>query len=254
MPLITLLTDFGDSEYVGAMKGVILTECPGATVVDLTHRIPPFDVRQAAYALHVAREYYPQGTVHCAVVDPGVGTERRGLIVDAGGQTFVGPDNGIFSLLPEAEAVYEILLPPRSRTFWGRDVFAPAAARLAGGANPGDLGRRVEGFLRLPLLQTERMGKKVRGQVLAIDPFGNVITNIQADLLDRMGVGYGDRITLTHGAEKRTVPVVESYAYAPMKEIVAVIGSSGFLEFAVNQGRASEVLEARSGDGVEVTA
>jgi S-adenosylmethionine hydrolase len=206
-PVITLLTDFGHLDpYAGIMKGVILGICPEARIVDLTHDVIPYQIAQAAFLLEQSWRYFPAGTIHVAVVDPGVGTARRPLLVEAGGHYFIGPDNGV---LPEGEA-FEILVDsaPASRTFHGRDVFAPAAARLAMGE------KRVK-----PVSDPVRITLE-RGTVLHIDRFGNVITNLRP------------------GTEKR----VATYAEGPPGELFVIEGSSGYLEIALNRGSAAERL------------
>jgi S-adenosylmethionine hydrolase len=218
-PVITLLTDFGTSDhYVGAMKGVILSICPEARIVDITHEVTPFSILEGAYKLAQAWKWFPSGTIHVAVVDPGVGGPRRPVIVEAGGHVFVGPDNGIFTMaLADAglcvsrQIEFGGILPvPGSTTFHGRDVFAPCAAHLAAGALADRVGTRVEGLVQLAQAVPQRKGNGVwEGAVLAIDRFGNIVSNFRSSEFAwmehrafRMAVGTGsvERWRGTYGA------------------------------------------------------
>ena len=240
-PIITLTSDFGPGIFVGVMKGVILGICQTARLVDLTHSLPPQAVRAGALALLQAAPYFPGGTVHLAVVDPGVGTARRAVCICSRGQCFVGPDNGLFSLILQDDsdaAVYEItnqdlFLQPRSHTFHGRDVFAPAAAHLAGGLIPKQLGPAINDPRELDWPRPTVQGDELLGQVLLADHFGNLASNItQADLDGFLGGGPA-RVELGGlGIE----PVSRTYGQAPPGEPVALINSWGRLELALNQG------------------
>jgi hypothetical protein len=255
MAIVTLTTDFGTQDgYVGAMKGVILALARGVTIVDVTHEVPPQDVAAAAFAIAQAAPYFPERTVHVVVVDPGVGGRRRGVIVDDGRQLYVGPDNGVFSLaVPAPEAAWEITSAAFRRgtvaaTFHGRDVFAPAAARLALGAPPEQAGPPVslDGSLGSRKLRLLRGGKEVRGQVIHVDRFGNLITDIPgARLPDKARVKAG-RLAL-----KRISRTFEDVAKgAPL----AYVGSAGTLELAVREGSAAGKYRLRRGTPVVVTA
>ncbi|MDQ5846979.1 MAG: SAM-dependent chlorinase/fluorinase, partial [Acidobacteriota bacterium] len=187
-PLITLLTDFGTADYfVGAVKGVILSINPAATIVDITHEIPPQDIEAAAFTLLAAYATFPLKTVHVAVVDPGVGSSRRPILVEAAGQFFVGPDNGIFSYLCDSVKNSQVFhltnakyfRQPVSPTFNGRDVFAPVAAAISNGADPQQLGDKIKDYVRLKPLMPEKSRKgEIKGRVIHIDRFGNCVTNI----------------------------------------------------------------------------
>ena len=251
MRLITLTTDFGWTEYVGAMKGVIHSIHPGARVVDITHGVRRFDIRHGAYVLGTTYPYFPKGTVHCAVIDPGVGTERRGIILTAGGHTFVGPDNGLFSMVGGVEAVHEIKARPKARTFWGRDVFGPAAARLAMGTEPSELGRRVDGYERLEF-RSEVAGGKALGEVLCVDHFGDIITSLKEEHLEALGAEHGARLEFKLKKRRRHLRFLESYGHAKKGELLCLIGSAGYLEIAVNQGDAASRLGVAGGDKLEV--
>lgn len=234
-PPITLLTDFGTADgYVAEMKGVLLTLAPDAQVVDLSHEVPPQDVELAR--LTVARYWrrFPEGTVHLAVVDPGVGTGRACLAVESDGRFLVGPDNGILSpalLLTGARAVSLPIAATASRTFHGRDVFAPAAAALARGARLDDLGPDFEApIVRRTKEAVRREDGAVLGEVIAIDRFGNAITNL-------LGVRTG-----VVAAGGRPVPIRATYADVAVGAAVAISGSTGLLEIAVREGSAARVL------------
>jgi len=251
--VLTLLTDFGTRDgYVGAMKGVILARAPGATVVDITHDIPPQDIAAAAFVLAQAAPFYPPGTVHVVVVDPGVGGRRRGVIVESGGQVFVAPDNGVLSLAAPVDAGWEISAPEFRRpevspTFHGRDVFAPAAARLCAGASPSEAGPRVslEGRLAPRPVLFSNDGRKVTGHVVHVDRFGNLVTDIGAGILPaRPAVRIGNV----------EIPEVKiTYEDVPSGEPVAYIGSAGTLEVAVRDGSATDVLDVARGAPVVVS-
>ena len=251
LPIITLTTDFGDaSYYVGALRGVLLTCCPEARLVDITHQIAPFSPLEASFVLSQACLEFPPGTVHLAVVDPGVGGLRRPLIVRTERYTFVGPDNGIFTpFLDGHEAVYCIRSAGKeSPTFHGRDLFAPAAARLAAGESPDTIGERASGAVRLHLPRPRREGQSLVGQVLMLDRFGNLITNVHRRDLERLGDGLR--------VEMGTVTVSglsHSYQEGVVGEPLALIGSSEHLEVAVVQGNAGAQLGVGRGARVRIT-
>jgi len=253
-PIITLTTDFGASDhYVAAMKGVILTRCPAAQLVDVTHDIPPYGILAGAYAIHQSASWFPRGTVHLAIVDPGVGTARRGILVDAGGQFFVAPDNGLLSFIlrghPEAH-VYELTnrrfwLAPVSATFHGRDLFAPVAAALASGAaKRNDVGKRFREPLVLSNLAPEAKGRHSwTGLVLSIDRFGNVITNFpQADFSFVATSGFS-----VQAGRRRVDAFKRTFGDARSGHLFAYFGSSGFLEIGLNQQSAASAMQVEPG-------
>jgi len=243
--IITLLTDFGTADgYVGEMKGVLLSEAPGAVVVDVTHDVPAHDVEFGRLTIARYWRRFPPGTVHLAVVDPGVGSARAALAVESEDRFLVGPDNGLLSpaLLGRARAV-ALPVPARaSDTFHGRDVFAPAAARLALGMPLEDLGPDVTDpvVLRTPEPVRAPDGD-LRGQVIAVDRFGNVITNLMT------GGRPGGSVTVAG----RELPMRRTYAELDPGEAGAVQGSTGFVEIVVREGRAADVLQL--GRGAPVT-
>src|ERR1700736_4597697 len=229
--IVALLTDLGvEDAYGGAMKGAILSVYAKAALVDVTHGVRPFAVLQGAFLLDSAWRSFPPGTVHVAVVDPGVGTERSAIAFKAADHYFVGPDNGLFTFLndPISETV-ELATPPEAApTFHGRDVFAPVAARLAGGTPIAEVGRpRHEEPLRLPDAWASKVGEAWRAQALHCDHFGNVISNLPIRALAR--------IKAANGVPVRTV---ETYEDAKPNELVALVGSSGRIEFALREGSA----------------
>jgi hypothetical protein len=250
--MITLTTDFGSSEYVGAMKGVILSICPTTLIVDITHQIRKFDIRRAAYVIYSVCRYFPDGTIHVVVVDPGVGTERRGVIIRAGSHIYIGPDNGVFSLLEDIEEVYEIIYPAKSKTFHGRDVFAPIAARIECGAKPVEFGKKIEGINKIRFKKIIEEDK-IKGEVVCVDEFGNVITNIKGEDLDKLQISYGDRVVISVKGKKNKMRFVETYGYAEEGELISLIGSEGYLEIAVNMGNAGRILNLEGGEEVEVS-
>ena len=255
-PIITLLSDFGSrSPYPAQMKAVLASSCD-AVLIDITHDVPRHDIRTAGYLLAAMVRATPAGTVHLAVVDPGVGTTRRPLIVSSGGQFFVGPDNGL--LLPAAKRVgtpvaYEVNAPEilsgvSSSTFHGRDLFAPVAARLARGAPPQILGRPIGDAVDLALGTGRRAGGALSGEVLYVDPFGNLITNIPAGEL----TGDGSPVQLTIGRRRIRATSAGAYGKVARGEVAVVPGSDGFLEVAVRDGSAAERLSVSRGAKVRI--
>ncbi len=242
--IVTLLTDFGSADgYAGAVKGVIVSLCPDARIVDLTHDVPAGDVTHGAFALAAAAQTFPRGTIHVAVVDPGVGTERRSVVVEAGGNLFVGPDNGLLALAAQPpRRVYtldrhEWFRRPVSSTFHGRDVYAPVAAHLASGVTTDQIGTLGHDLAALELTPVRRQGDTVEATVVHVDRFGNLITNLlRADL-----PAAPERVCIELAG--RTIEgLVPSYAFGAAGEPVALIGSGGTLEIAVNRGSAAESL------------
>jgi S-adenosylmethionine hydrolase len=245
MTIVTLTTDFGVSDgYVGAMKGVILGLAPSATIVDISHDVTRQDVRHGVRVLAASTPFFPSGTIHVAVVDPGVGTSRRGIGLRTSCATFVGPDNGLFTpFLQERVACVALTNPamhrhPVSNTFHGRDVFAPVAAHLVNGLSLADLGPPVEDPIRLPEPQPERLADgRLRAEVVYVDRFGNLITNlrpIEWGIDDTRGI----RVVL-RGA---SLAVQRTYADGAPGQLLALVGSDGCLEIAVREGSAAERL------------
>jgi S-adenosylmethionine hydrolase len=257
-PLMALLTDFGTADhYVGAMKGVALGICPELTLVDITHDIPPHDVRVGARQLAAAYKYFPAGTVFLVVVDPGVGSARRGLAVETADHRFVAPDNGVLSaVLDETPARRVVELTERkfarptiSRTFEGRDRFAPAAAWLAKGAAITTLGRSAPAPMRLAWPLVVEHPDAIGGEVELVDRFGNLVTNLGRDLVERFI--RGGAVDITIGG--RPVPrLVATYAEGAAGELCALFGGSDRLEIAVSGGSAAAQLGLGVGTAVQL--
>jgi S-adenosyl-L-methionine hydrolase (adenosine-forming) len=247
-PILTLTTDFGVSDhYVGAMKGVILSICPRAQIVDICHEVTPFAIAEGAYVIAQAYECFPRKTVHVVVVDPGVGTARSPILVEAAGQFFVGPDNGVLSML-YARQMHRVRLiandryfrQPVSATFHGRDIFAPVAAHLAAGVAPARIGGVIQDYQAPDFLQPQRSGERIwSGRVLKTDRFGNIVTNFAAaDFPGACSVTIGRRKIATR---------VRTYAEGPAGKLLLIVGSSGYLEVSINQGSAASQIGCRSG-------
>jgi S-adenosylmethionine hydrolase len=259
--LIALLTDFGQQDgYVGVMKGVILSLEPRVTLVDLTHAVPPQDVLTGAWMLHISWRYFPEGTIFLCVVDPGVGTTRRAIALQAAGRTFVGPDNGLFTYVLEAVTVERAValdnpayqLPSPSATFHGRDIFAPAVGNLAAGVALSQLGSPLDpsNLVRASLPQAVWRAGALIAHVLHIDAFGNVILDLDPAQTD---------LILTNSAAeavvgwRRIVERVRTYGEGPMNECALLRDSSGHLAIILRGGSAAQMLHLRRGDEVRIT-
>jgi S-adenosylmethionine hydrolase len=263
-PTIALLTDFGlRDNYVGVMKGVMFGICPEARFVDISHEISPGDIPSAAFLLERSVDYFPENTVFLVVVDPGVGSERRPIALRTGKMLCVGPDNGVFSrVLDRADLdrgpvqIVEITEPEYglsrvSNTFHGRDIFAPAAAHLAGGVDIGDLGQPISDPIRIPRPVLRKTGSGIESEVVYVDRFGNLVTAIPESALLSLD---GDTVTgvrLTVDG-KQAGTLADSYASVPPGEPVCVVGGFGYLEISVNQGSAAEYFGAEAGVSVTV--
>jgi hypothetical protein len=257
-PLLTLTTDFGLSDhYVGVMKGVILGICPRAQIVDISHQVKPFEIAEAAYVIAQAYREFPKKTVHVVVVDPGVGTVRRPILMEAAGQCFVAPDNGALAMVYAREKCKIRLISneqyfrqPVSSTFHGRDIFAPVAAHLAAGERPSRMGRLIQDYLRPDFEKPRRTGQRTwSGRILHIDRFGNVVTNFHAaDFPDLERQSF----SLVFGRRQVSV-LARNYAECGAGELFAIEGSSGYLEASVNQGSAAKQIGCESGAVVEMT-
>ncbi len=254
--LITLTTDFGTSDaYVGIMKGVILGINPDVRVVDLTHAIPPQDIHDAAFSIHSAHRYFPEGTIHTIVVDPGVGSDRRAVVCQTDRAFFVCPDNGILTyLLQEIEIINAVAiqnrayyLPEVSNTFHGRDIFASVAAYLSLGVPPADIGPPVADLVRLPIPSVQVSENAIIGQIVKIDRFGNAITNISESVLAGIRCPYEIKVGST-----RLTRLNRAYAESEVGKPLALIGSIGLLEIAINGGSAEVSLGLKCGDEVVI--
>lgn len=251
-PPVALLTDFGYADpYVGAMKGAILSVCPGATLVDLVHDLPAHDVLAGALALEAAHPHFPPGTIFVAVIDPGVGSARRGLALAVSGRTFVGPDNGLFTLVLGPDARVHALedtrffRSPVSPVFHGRDVFGPVAGHLALGRRLEELGPALSHTVRLNLPTPRRTVWGYEGEVLHVDRFGNLITSLTVAEVDSLAAGTPAAVRTLIGS--CAVPLVRTYSDVAEGVPLALVGSGGRLEVAVHRGRAAQALGAGRG-------
>ncbi len=242
--IITLTTDFGLNDYyVGAMKGVILSINPDAKIIDITHAIPKYDVIKAAFTAQNICPYFPKETIHIVVVDPGVGSERKPIVVHSEQGIFIGPDNGVFSFIYKSSkevsireiANVEYLLEERSNTFHGRDIFAPAAAHISLGVDINELGAGIESPVLLDPPEPTISEDAIIGEVIYTDSFGNLITNIPGDMINNSSEIHIDKFVIDS--------VASSYQDVEKGELLSIIGSSGFLEISVNRGSASELIK-----------
>ena len=258
-PIVALLSDFGTRDhYVGAMRGVILGICPDASLVDISHDVPTHDVLTAGLELAASYRYFPTGTIFLVVVDPGVGSARRGLAADTGDYRFVAPDNGVLTaVFQEAPPKRVVELTERryarptvSRTFEGRDRFAPAAAWLGKGIQLSALGRPVTKYVTLDLPLPETTKDRITGQVLRVDHFGNLVSNIERAAFDKLAQSGSIQIAVGKHAIGR---LVETYADIGDEEVCALFGSTDHLEFAANSTSAVERLGVERGTSVVVS-
>ena len=255
LPVISLLTDFGTADYfVGAVKGAILSINAKAVIADITHEIAPHDIAGGAFTLLAAYKTFPPGTIHVGVVDPGVGSTRRPIIVSANAQFFVGPDNGLFTYIYDREPAHKVFHVTaekyfhrdHSSTFHGRDIFAPVAAALSNGVKPREFGPKITDAVRLPVSLEPEVLKNgdVRGRIIHIDRFGNCVTNITRDL-----VKSSNRVKLT--INRTTIREFRTfYGEDSGTSPFAIWGSAGFLEISVNGKSAAKLLRASPGDTV----
>ncbi len=256
--IITLLTDFGTRDhYVASMKGVILNINPRCTLADITHDVSAHDIEEGAFILASAYSYFPKGTIHLCVVDPGVGGPRKPILFATGDYFFVGPDNGLFTLSLRRERVKRAVavtnrkyfLPQVSSTFHGRDLFAPVAAHLSRGVEPNAFGKEVHSWTKLAFRRPGVKGERLVGEIIHIDAFGNLISNIDEEKLlnfvheDSFMIRVGRRIL--RGLRK-------GYWQGQKNETMALVGSGGFLEISVREGRAQKMLKAEKGDPIIV--
>lgn len=252
--IITLTTDFGLRDpYQGAMKGAILSINPEARLIDITHLIAPGNILEGAFVMLESCGFFPRGAIHLGVIDPGVGGERRPVLIETEDYIFVGPDNGLFSLVAAQEKVRRVIHLTKkeyfrsevSSTFHGRDIFGPVAAHLSLGADPGTFGEEVGSFNEAALPLPKKSGRAIRGEVVYIDSFGNLITNIsKADAVNLSSLIEAEVNGITIKGLKKT------YCDVKKGSLVMLISSSGLLEVAVSSGKASARLKAKVGDKV----
>jgi S-adenosylmethionine hydrolase len=240
-PILTLITDFGLSDhYVGSMKGVILGICPRARIVDISHEVSPYAIAEGAFLIAQAYGSFPRGTVHVVVVDPGVGSARRPILAKAAGQYFIAPDNGVLGIIFAREKHKVRVISneryfrhPVSRTFHGRDIFAPVAAHLANGVAPAKIGPVIGDYARPDFEKA--------GVVLKVDRFGNVITSFRVAAAAQLIIG-----------QTKVTRLVNNYTEARPGELVIIVGSSGYLEVSINQGSAAKKIGCRCGDACQI--
>ncbi len=257
-PTVALLTDFGTRDhYAGALKGVVLSVCPDATLVDIGHDIPAHDVLAGALELAACYRYFPAGTIFLVVVDPGVGSARRGIAADIGEYRFVAPDNGVLSAVFQDSPPKKVVelterkysRPTVSRTFEGRDRFAPAAGFLAKGIALVSLGKGIRDFHTIGIPRPAVTGGELAGEIMRVDRFGNLITNIDRKTFEQFANATAIAIFV---AEREIPRVVATYTEAPVGELCALFGSTDHLEIAVNAGDAAARLHAARGGAVRV--
>ena len=257
-PIITLTTDYGTGDHLaGVLKGVILKILPNATVVDISHQVAPMDLLDGALMIGNAYKYFPPRTVHLVVVDPGVGTQRRPILVSGDQHFFVAPDNGVLSVVYDREPTVRVrhitaehyFMNPVSNTFHGRDIFAPVAAWLAKTYQSEPFGDEISDYVRFALPRAKPNGTALKGVVLRVDAFGNLLTNLTAEDLP-VGMAAAGKINLRIG-NTQIEKLAQTFAQGAAGEPVALVGSSGFVEVAINRGHAARTLGAQR--GTEVT-
>ena len=256
-PIITLTTDFGLSDhFVGTIKGVILGICPGAEIVDISHDVGAFGITEGGYLIGQAYPYFPHGTVHVVVIDPGVGTSRRPILVEAAGQRFVAPDNGVLSFVFAREehkvrwiTTQKYFLKNVSQTFHGRDIFSPVGAHLARGIAPARMGKPIQDYMRLYLEKPVRTARRGwTGAVLTVDRFGNLITNFPAGDFPEL-----DKRPFEVSVGLQTVHrLARNYSECGPGELFVIVGSSGYLEISSSQASAAKLLGCGAGAPVEL--
>jgi len=257
MSIISLLSDFGHKDpYVAEIKAVIMSINPEVRIVDVTHEVEKFNIHMGAYVLASAAPFFPPNTVHVAVVDPGVGTQRGAIVVETHRSFYVGPDNGLLMLAAQNEHitnVYKInnpnyMLTKVSKTFHGRDIFAPAAAYLAAGIKPSDFGAAIDDYIVPDFAKPHQRNGELLGEVLHIDDFGNIISNISVEDLKNVSINEENNLQVRLGDKIVSLMLYSAYSKVAVGAPLALVGSSGFLEVAINQGSGSRTFGAKVGD------
>jgi S-adenosylmethionine hydrolase len=258
-PIITLLTDFGTKDqYLASMKGVILTINPRCLLIDITHQLNPHDIEEGAFLLASAYSYFPRGTIHLSVVDPEVGGRRNPILLVTQDYFFVGPDNGLFTLVARMEKVKQVVvltqkkyfLPKVSSTFHGRDIFAPVAAHLSLGIKPNAFGQGINSLKELKFQKPVAKEGKLLGEVVHIDAFGNLISNIEEGRLLRF---IQNRPFAIRAGKKVISGLKKGYWEGKNGELIALSGSGGFLEISVREGNAQKMLKVKKGDPIQIS-
>ena len=257
---ISLTSDFGLKDpYVAEIKAVILTICPTASIIDVTHEVEKFSIRTGAFMLASVAPYFPKGTVHTAIVDPDVGTPRRPIIVETSQGFFVGPDNGLMMIAAEAQGIKQtrvienkrLMLPYISNTFHGRDVFAPAAAHIANGSPLEEFGSKITDAVKPEFALVTRNRGSLEGEVLHVDDFGNIITNLPGKEI----AGFEERLVQVEFPPHppRQIKISKAYADVDPQEPLALIGSHGYLEIALNRGNAARAFSVKTGNKITLS-
>jgi S-adenosylmethionine hydrolase len=255
MRVVTLLSDFGLRDgYVAQMKGAILENCLDATVVDISHEIERHNIPMGSFTLETTAPYFPKGTIHVAVVDPGVGSARKAIVIECNAGLLIGPDNGLMARASEKlglKSIYEIREKEFQRkhlssTFHGRDVFAYTAGLIASGRRPEEVGPKVSKLEKLPLSSPRLSGKKLVCQVLHVDIFGNVITNVGEKVVRKIPVKVGGSVEIRSGTRKLQAQYARSYYEVDKGAMAVLLGSQGFLEIAIREGSARDKLKVKS--------
>lgn len=256
--IITLITDFGlEDGYVGTMKGVILRINPEARIIDITHEVEAHNIFEAAFVLATVYRFYPRGSVHLVIADPGVGSKRKPILMETEDYYFVGPDNGVFTFVSEHSEIRRVtaisepkyLLPRISDTFHGRDIFAPVAAYLTRGVDPWEFGRPLKKFEKLKIPRPQKKRRELLGEIIHIDKFGNLVSNITQESVGDLLPGKSYQIIV---GGRKISRLSRSYSEAKKGEVLVIFGSSGFLEISVNQENASRALSLKKGDPIRL--
>jgi S-adenosylmethionine hydrolase len=260
--IITLTTDFGlNDHFVGAMKGVILGIAPETQIIDISHAVQPFDILDGALTISQAYSYFPSGTVHMVIVDPGVGTARRPVLMTGDRHMFVAPDNGVLSLIYDREERISVrhvtaghyFLQPGSNTFHARDIFSPVAAYLAKGVEPDRFGDEITDYVRFGAPRPKPVDEHtLRGVILKVDRFGNLITNITPQDAPRLFAAPPPAFKIAIGTKAQATRMCANYAEGAPGEVFGILGSMGFLEVATNRGSAHQLLGAGKGSEVNI--
>jgi len=257
--IITLTTDFGLKDpYVAEMKAVILSISPKTKIVDITHGTEKFNIRMGAYTLAAACPYFPKGTIHVAVIDPGVGTKREAILIQAKSAYFIGPDNGVLALAAKGRGIRHIYrmenskftLPKISNTFHGRDIFAPAAAYLANEISPSEFGPEIPEIVTPKFAKITKTKTTLTGEIIHIDDFGNIITNLREKDLELMSTRKTVNLKLKNTRLK--LRLCKAYSEVKAQQPLVIIGSHNFLEISINRGNAAENFKIRVGDKVRL--
>jgi len=261
MPIISLLSDFGLKDpYVSEMKAVILSICPKVTLVDITHEVSKYNIMEGAFILASATPYFPENTIHLAVIDPGVGSKRRPIIVRSKKHLYVGPDNGLLILAAKNDGIINVyhivnkkyMRKEISSTFHGRDIFAPVSAYLANGVKPEEIGIEIEDYEIPEFVKPIIKNNLIELRVIHVDSFGNVITNLHKNQVKDLKLKFNAKLSLIIKDKKLKVKFLRTYSDAKKKELLALIGSHNFLEIAMNQGNASNKLKLKEGNCIKM--